>query len=96
METIYEWLYAHYACPQMADINAEQDELLEQFIINLQLPPENRVHILDFLLMLRMQWGVKAFSAGMQLGKELAAPYSDTKFHDTLVYLLAKLDQPVA
>lgn len=95
MENIYEFLYEHYAFPQMASVNSTQQELFNKFISKFDLSLEKQIFTYDFLSLLRMQWGVEAFAVGIHLGFELAAPYSSSDFYDSLMFLLAKLDQPV-
>ena len=94
--SIYERLYRVYAFPELKALDREQDELLRKFLAITAIPEEKRLDALDFLEMLRMEWGMDAFVLGIRLGEGLATPYEGLNLRESLFNFLAKLDQPVA
>ncbi|MDO4315772.1 MAG: hypothetical protein Q4C45_08335 [Oscillospiraceae bacterium] len=70
MENLFEWLYDHYAEPQLRVLPAFQEELLRP-VIRLA-PEEDRIILADQLTTLQMHWCTAAFQIGVQLGVRLS------------------------
>ncbi len=74
MNETYNWLYDYYAEPQLQTLPAFSDELLEDFAK--AAPGSTEIDLLDRLEALRLDWCTAAFTAGVQLGMGLLAPYA--------------------
>ena len=75
MNVFYEWLYDHYAQPQMDEgmlPQTYQKQKEEWLAIADTLSPDDRLLFADLLESLRCHWGTLSFSYGMQAGLMLA------------------------
>ena len=70
MNETYEWLYDHYAQPQMRI--AEQSEAIKAKILRCSGLGDT-VLLRDSMEDLCLLWGTEAFSLGLQLGLRLMA-----------------------
>lgn len=70
MENLFEWLYDHYAEPQLQVLPIFRRELLQPFLQ--PAPEEDQIHLADQLLALQMHWCTAAFQIGVQLGVRLS------------------------
>lgn len=69
--TIYEWLYDHYAEPRLRELPEFGADALEPLLKD--VPEENRLDRTDQLEWLRLQCATAAFEAGVRLGLALQA-----------------------
>lgn len=74
MNQTYEWLYDCYAEPRLRKLPEFRDGLLEQLAES--VPEQERLDWIDRLEALRLDWCTAAFTAGVQLGMGLLAPYA--------------------
>lgn len=81
MNVTYEWLYDHYAAPQM---RGEGQEALAGRIAAAARAGDG-LDFGDLLDQLRLRWGAEAFALGLQLGLHLmAAAPPPQDFFDSL------------
>ena len=76
MTDIYQWLYDHYALPQLKGLESAQDNVLEQLAGRLTLSKHEHCRLLDTVESFRLQWGTEAFVLGVRFGVGLAAPHT--------------------
>ena len=75
MFNIYQWLYDHYALPQLETLESGQEDILKQISAHLTLSEQERFRLLNTMENLRLQWGTETFSLGIRFGLELAAHF---------------------
>lgn len=95
-DNIYEWLFEHYALPQIKCIQDGQDDILMQFADRVSLTQRQRLYLADTAINMRSQWGTESFALGIQFGMALAAPRVPDEDCSTLLYFLSQLNDPVA
>lgn len=96
MDSIYTWLFEHYALPELKAMEEGQDEVLMELAGRLGLSQKPRRRFLDLAENMRLQWGAGAFALGVRFGMALAAPQGPEEDCSWLLQLLPQLDQPVA
>ena len=76
MSEIYQWLYDHYALPELKGLEAGQENVLKQLSECLSLSRHQRRCLLDIAENLRLQWGTEAFVLGVRFGMDLSEPHT--------------------
>lgn len=75
MSDIYQWLYDHYALPQLKGLESAQDNVFEQLAGRLTLSKHEHCRLADTVESFRLQWGTEAFILGLRFGAGLAIPH---------------------
>lgn len=70
LENLFDWLYDHYAEPQLRVLPIFQTEQLQPVLQ--MVPEEERLRLTDRLTTLQMHWCTAAFQIGVQLGVRLS------------------------
>lgn len=96
MSDLYQWLYDHYALPELEDLMEGQDGILAEYAARASLTKRQRRCLVDMAENMRLQWGTEAFTLGVRFGQALSAPRALDADCQWLLNFLPKLDDPVS
>lgn len=76
MNEFYQWLYDHYAVPQIDEsaFPASYQAHKQEWLATLEnQPTDERLLAIDLMNLLKMYWGTQSFAYGVQAGLLLAS-----------------------
>ncbi len=74
MDDLYQWLFDHYALPELRDTAEEHDDALSAFAERAALTRIQRLRLIDMVSNMRLEWGPEAFALGVRFGLGLHVP----------------------
>ena len=96
MDDLYQWLYDHYALPELKDIMSGQDDVLSEYAARASLDKHQRRCLLDLAENMRLHWGSEVFALGVRFGRKVSAPRVSARDCRWLLSFLPQLDDPVS
>lgn len=95
MADIYEWLFEHYAMPELEDMEQDYENTLAVFAQRAKLPQPERLFLRDTVSNMCEALGVEAFAIGVRFGQRLNRPHARSRPKGWSLDFLPQLYDPV-